>query len=91
MFEDKKWDKTFKDRLAKHYDELKWLYSELYHNDQQAFNYFCDMMYEYYEKRSPMLREWDPCGRGRSPRWRSRCRVERTGSRRRCCSRHPGR
>ena len=44
MFEDKKWDKTFKNRLAKHYDELKWLYSELYHNDQQAFNYFCDMM-----------------------------------------------
>ena len=29
MFEDKKWDKTFKNRLAKHYDELKWLYSEL--------------------------------------------------------------
>ncbi len=68
MFEDKKWDKTFKDRLAKHYDELKWLYSELYHNDQQAFNYFCDMMYEYYEKRSPMLREWDEA-REVSPDW----------------------
>ena len=68
MFEDKKWDKTFKDRLAKHYDELKWLYSELYHNDQQAFNYFCDMMYEYYEKRSPMLREWDEA-REASPDW----------------------
>ena len=68
MFEDKKWDKTFKSRLAKHYDELKWLYSELYHNDQQAFNYFCDMMYEYYEKRSPMLREWDEA-REASPDW----------------------
>ena len=68
MFEDKKWDKTFKDRLARHYDELKWLYSELYHNDQQAFNYFCDMMYEYYEKRSPMLREWDEA-REASPDW----------------------
>ena len=68
MFEDKKWDKTFKNRLAKHYDELKWLYSELYHNDQQAFNYFCDMMYEYYEKRSPMLREWDEA-REASPDW----------------------
>ena len=68
MFEDKKWDKTFKNRLAKHYDELKWLYSELYHNDQQAFDYFCDMMYDYYEKRSPMLREWDEA-REASPDW----------------------
>ena len=34
MFEDKKWDETFKKRLARHYDEMKWLYSELYHNDQ---------------------------------------------------------
>ena len=68
MFEDKKWDKTFKNRLSKHYDELKWLYSELYHNDQQAFDYFCDMMYEYYEKRSPMLREWDEA-REASPDW----------------------
>ena len=56
MFEDKKWDKVFKKRLAKHYDEMKWLYSELYHNDQQAFDYFCDMMYEYYKQRSPLLK-----------------------------------
>ena len=46
MFEDKKWDKTFKNRL----------------------DYFCDMMYEYYEKRSPMLREWDEA-REASPDW----------------------
>ena len=68
MFEDKKWDKLFKSRLARHYDELKWLYSELYHNDQQAFDYFCDMMYEYYEKRSPLLKEWDEA-REASPDW----------------------
>ena len=68
MFEDKKWDKLFKSRLARHYDELKWLYSELYHNDQQAFGYFCDMMYEYYEKRSPLLKEWDEA-REASPDW----------------------
>ena len=68
MFEDKKWDKTFKDRLSKHYDEMKWLYSELYHNDQQAFDYFCDMMFEYYEKRSPLLKEWDEA-REAAPDW----------------------
>ena len=44
MFENKKWDSTFKNRLAKYYDEMKWLYAELYHNDQKAFEYFCDMM-----------------------------------------------
>ena len=37
MFENKKWDSTFKNRLAKYYDEMKWLYAELYHNDQKAF------------------------------------------------------
>ena len=25
-------------------DELKWLYCELYHNDEAAFEYFCDML-----------------------------------------------
>ena len=68
MFEDKKWDNTFKKRLAGHYDEMKWLYSELYHNDQQAFNYFCDMMYEYYQQRSPLLKEWDEA-REAAPDW----------------------
>ena len=68
MFEDKKWDLTFKNRLTRHYDEMKWLYSELYHNDQKAFDYFCDMMYEYYEKRSPLLKEWDEA-REAAPDW----------------------
>ena len=27
MFEDKKWDLTFKNRLTRHYDEMKWLYA----------------------------------------------------------------
>jgi hypothetical protein len=43
MFEEKNWDPVFADRMAVHYDELKWLYAELYHNDQQAFDYFCSM------------------------------------------------
>ena len=68
MFEDKNWDATFKKRLARHYDEMKWLYSELYHNDQQAFDYFCEMMFEYYQKRSPLLKEWDEA-REASPDW----------------------
>ena len=59
MFEDKNWDPEFTRRLEKNYDELKWLYAELYHNDQQAFSYFCDMLYKYFSERAPQLRQWD--------------------------------
>ncbi|MCR5008252.1 MAG: alpha-amylase family protein [Oribacterium sp.] len=59
MFESINLEKEFKDRLDKHYDELKWLYSELYHNDQQAFDYFLCMLHQYYEERDSDLKEWD--------------------------------
>ena len=55
----KKWDKVFTERIEPYYDELKWLYSELYNNDQQAFDYFTGMLYEYYSKRSKTLKMWD--------------------------------
>ena len=45
---DQSWDPKFIERLNVHYDEMKWLYAELYNNDQAAFDYFCKMMYEYY-------------------------------------------
>ena len=32
-----KYDKVFEKRLNKHYDELKWLYIELFH-DENAFD-----------------------------------------------------
>ena len=59
MEKKKKWDKTFSKRLEPYYDELKWLYSELYNNDQQAFDFFTDMLFEYYKKRSKTLKMWD--------------------------------
>ncbi|MBR0410865.1 MAG: alpha-amylase family protein [Eubacterium sp.] len=59
MFEDKSWEPQFKERLARHYDEMKWLYAELYHNDEQAFSYFLSMLYEFYSERKPILKEWD--------------------------------
>ena len=68
MFEGKNWEPEFSERLEKHYDEMKWLYAELYHNDQQAFEYFCDMLYEYYTQRSPILKEWDQA-REKVPEW----------------------
>ena len=54
-----KWDKTFSDRLEVYYDELKWLYYELYNNDEQAFDYFVQMLYSYYKKRNKTLKEMD--------------------------------
>ncbi len=49
----------FKQRLDRYYDELKWLYCEIYHNDTKAFDYFISMLYEYYCARKPALKEWD--------------------------------
>ena len=42
MFEDKKWDNTFKKRLDGQYEEKKWPYSELYQDDTQAFTELCE-------------------------------------------------
>ncbi len=49
----------FEQRLERHYDELKWLYAELYHNDEQAFNYFVSMLQKMYETRPEALKALD--------------------------------
>ena len=59
MTEEKNWEPEFRERLMRHYDEMKWLYSELYHNDEQAFDYFSSMLHEYYQARSEELKAWD--------------------------------
>jgi len=59
MLEQKKWDDVFTARLSECYDEMKWLYGELYHNNLQAFNYFCNMLYAYYSARKQELKEID--------------------------------
>ena len=42
-------DGTFDRRLARHYDEMKWLYCELYHGDEAAFDYFTGMLRRCYD------------------------------------------
>ena len=64
----KRWDKTFRERMEHAYDELKWLYAELYQNDMQAFLYFCEMLYGCYKARSKELKKWD-LGREAMPEW----------------------
>ena len=51
-------DAVFQKRLERHYDELKWLYMELYHNEDM-FAELCSQMYEYYMKRRESLKERD--------------------------------
>jgi len=58
----------FDSRLKRHYDELKWLYCELYHNDEAAFAYFLDMLKKSWKDRKQVLRDQDK-RREADPKW----------------------
>lgn len=49
---------NFDIRLEKYYDELKWLYMELY-NDEEAFEYFLNMLRRSFKERKTSLRNVD--------------------------------
>ena len=59
MFDPSVWEIEFADRFARHSDELKWLYYELYHSDEQAYQYFVGMIYRAYQSRSEALKALD--------------------------------
>ena len=59
---------VFDQRLAACYDELKWLYCELYHNDMRAFEYFIDMLRHRYAERRASLTALD-AARLADPEW----------------------
>lgn len=61
-------DAVFERRLARHYDELKWLYCELYHGDEQAFEYCVSMLRKAWADRKPALRAQD-AAREADPNW----------------------
>ncbi|MEY8318163.1 alpha-amylase family protein [Oscillospiraceae bacterium 50-58] len=58
---------VFDGRLARHYDELKWLYCELYH-DEEAFQYFLNMLRLCWDERKVSLRNQDK-RREEDPNW----------------------
>ncbi len=62
------WDKVFAERFARHEDELKWLYCELYNADMQAYDYFVGMLYRAYQARPEALRALDG-QREKNPDW----------------------
>lgn len=53
------WKEEFRDRYERHADELKWLYCELYHGDEGAYDYFVEMLRGAYETRPAWLKKMD--------------------------------
>ncbi len=53
------WEQEFAERFARHEDELKWLYCELYHNNMQAYGDLVGMLYRVWEERPEKLRQID--------------------------------
>ncbi|HIX98796.1 MAG TPA: alpha-amylase family protein [Candidatus Dorea intestinigallinarum] len=51
-------DRVFAKRLGRHHDELRWLYMELYGNDDM-FAELCDQMKWYYDQRNDKLKKLD--------------------------------
>lgn len=62
------WKPEFKKRFETRYDELKWLYCEIYNNDMQGFDWLCHSMYEYYLERKTSLKKIDRL-REKDPFW----------------------
>ena len=60
-------DEVFQKRLEKHYDELRWLYMELYRNDSM-FAELCDHMKQFYQERNKTLKKLDG-KREADPNW----------------------
>lgn len=57
----------FKQRLERHHDELRWLYMELYQNDDM-FGELCSQLYEYDKQRGKDLKQRD-LDREKEPDW----------------------
>ena len=59
---------VFSRRLERHYDELKWLYHELY-CDEQAFGYFLEMLERCWGERKKPLGRPIPTGTAAGTCW----------------------
>ena len=55
-------------RFEERYEELKWLYCELYNNNMEAFDWLCDSLYGYYQERNTELKKLDR-QRVKNPDW----------------------
>ncbi len=55
-------------RFAKYYDELKWLYCELYENQMEHFEALCEQLAFWYQNRDAELKKSDTL-RAKNPSW----------------------
>lgn len=62
------YNKEYKDRFLKFYDEFKWLYYELYSGRTDMFESLCDEMFRWYKERKPELKGMDR-DREKNPGW----------------------
>ncbi len=60
-------EEVYRRRFNRHFDELKWLYTELYGNDSM-FAELCDNLYRFYEERNQDLKALD-LRREENPGW----------------------
>ena len=60
-------DEVFQRRMDRHHDELRWLYMELYQNDDM-FAELCSQLYRFYKERRQKLRNRDE-KREQEPDW----------------------
>ena len=60
-------NETYQKRFDKHLDELKWLYMELYDNEEM-FAELCEEMYRFFNERSLELKKMDE-KRAANPEW----------------------
>ena len=51
--------KEFQERFDRHAEELRGLYLELYYGDEQAWEYFCDMLFRCWQERPEALKKMD--------------------------------
>lgn len=58
----------FDERMAKYYEELKWLYCELYPNQRERFEELCTNLKGIYEARKESLKDLDRV-REKNPSW----------------------
>ena len=60
--------KEYEARFKQYYDELKWLYCELYKNQDEALEQLCGQMYRFYTERKAALKRMDR-ERAKNPQW----------------------
>lgn len=61
-------EREYTSRFNKYYDELKWLYCELYENRMTEFEKLCDGIYQFYKERKEYLKKSDRL-REKNPQW----------------------